>query len=547
MSVPARQPRRNSQALLWSLVLALLLALIRCETGDVDHSGHTMPAMPVAVEEKHVDHSAHDHSAHDHSGGSTMENPVGDGDDSSSSMAMGADTTANTLASNLKVYTTADLTGCYVDPTSPDCILFKQSNEDSLNDINVLCTAMPYMIGCSLHQACEDDSNNTSGACSPFSLLSDLCLDMPGMKGCVRYNALCGTPGSVVEQCTVEAPIGKVLLTVPTTNAILQMCSTHNMPKCYTCTSSQNCPDPMSTISQLCLGMPGMSQCSTFFSFCDEAGDTFYQFCSQQDPDALPPMKMYLHAAMRELILMKEWVPDSNGAYIGSCLAVIVAGIVVSYLKAMRVRLEVKWAAERAVTCAGGCGAGIASRGDNNDNTSLDYVEKGLAAKTTGGCPGCHPAASASSSVPQKGPDSEASSETNDIATTTTTTCRQHTAAAAAAPALLYHKATSNISTWVNSGQAKRNLFRSMFTGVVVFLDYMLMLIVMTFNIGLIVSAVLGFMLGAVLFGHYGERQPGSGGVAAGVAAGSMAPQDESDMEVHFVEQACCNTHHIGG
>lgn len=246
---------------------------------------------------------------------------------------------------------------------------------------------------------------------------------------------------------------------------------------------------------------------------------------------------------------MKEWVPDSNGAYIGSCLVVIVAGILVSYLKGLRVRLEVKWAAERAVTCAGGCGAGVVSSGSGGGDTSLDYVEKGMAAKTTGGeggaagCPGCHPAAT-SSSVPQTGSGSEASSETNDVATTTNT-CR-HTAAATAAPAVLYHKATTNISSWLNSGQAKRNLFRSMFTGIVVFLDYMLMLIVMTFNIGLIVSAVLGFMLGAVLFGHYGERQPGSGGVAA-VVAGSMAPQDESDMEVLFVEQACCNTHHIGG
>ncbi len=50
--------------------------------------------------------------------------------------------------------------------------------------------------------------------------------------------------------------------------------------------------------------------------------------------------------------------------------------------------------------------------------------------------------------------------------------------------------------------QARRNVVRSVFTIVIVFLDYMLMLIVMTFNVGIIVSAVLGFGLGALLFGE---------------------------------------------
>lgn len=43
---------------------------------------------------------------------------------------------------------------------------------------------------------------------------------------------------------------------------------------------------------------------------------------------------------------------------------------------------------------------------------------------------------------------------------------------------------------------------RAAFAVVIVFVDYMLMLIVMTFNVGLIVAAVLGFGLGAMLFGQ---------------------------------------------
>ena len=49
--------------------------------------------------------------------------------------------------------------------------------------------------------------------------------------------------------------------------------------------------------------------------------------------------------------------------------------------------------------------------------------------------------------------------------------------------------------------QLVRNAARALFTAVV-FLEYMLMLVVMTFNLGLIICATLGFCLGALLFGE---------------------------------------------
>lgn len=90
--------------------------------------------------------------------------------------------------------------------------------------------------------------------------------------------------------------------------------------------------------------------------------------------------------------------------------------------------------------------------------------------------------------------------------------------------------------------QFARNSVRSLFTMIIVFFDYMLMLIVMTFNIGLIVSAVLGFGIGALLFGHMGEGVDGN----VGVASGDIAPDSENDLEVHFVDpQTCCNSRHV--
>lgn len=50
--------------------------------------------------------------------------------------------------------------------------------------------------------------------------------------------------------------------------------------------------------------------------------------------------------------------------------------------------------------------------------------------------------------------------------------------------------------------QLARNVVRSALTGAAVLLDYCLMLVVVTFNLGLILSATLGFCLGALAFGE---------------------------------------------
>jgi copper transporter 1 len=86
--------------------------------------------------------------------------------------------------------------------------------------------------------------------------------------------------------------------------------------------------------------------------------------------------------------------------------------------------------------------------------------------------------------------------------------------------------------------QFKRNAIRSMFTGIIVFLDYMLMLIVMTFNIGIILAVVFGFMVGTLLFGHTGEK---AGSIHTGGASGNVDPTDE--LDVRFMEApSCCGT-----
>lgn len=76
-----------------------------------------------------------------------------------------------------------------------------------------------------------------------------------------------------------------------------------------------------------------------------------------------------------------------------------------------------------------------------------------------------------------------------------------------------------------------------------------LMLVVMTFNVGIILAVCGGFAIGALLFGHAGE--PGTlakssgnaGALALSTSAAPLATQNTTEeMETVFVEGAgCCS------
>ena len=86
-----------------------------------------------------------------------------------------------------------------------------------------------------------------------------------------------------------------------------------------------------------------------------------------------------------------------------------------------------------------------------------------------------------------------------------------------------------------------------------------LMLVVMTFNIGIILAVCGGFAIGALLFGHAGEKASsssyggaGGGGSAMGVGGGAFQPgqnaplsratTSSSELEAVFVEgSGCCS------
>eukprot|EP00475_Leptophrys_vorax_P002871 TRINITY_DN1162_c0_g2_i1.p1 TRINITY_DN1162_c0_g2~~TRINITY_DN1162_c0_g2_i1.p1 ORF type:complete len:725 (+),score=128.48 TRINITY_DN1162_c0_g2_i1:60-2234(+) len=158
---------------------------------------------------------------------------------------------------------------CIDDPTQDQCVHFVYPNANSSADLQMLCKMMPGMIGCSIQSHC--DVGQLKGKfCDSFSILADICSGDRGMfmmKGCKSFNAICGT-GSKVLQCKSPGPIPNVLQTTSTVSSVQEMCSEMAMDGCGDCTSSTKCPDPLATVSKVCLSME-MSGCAGWHSMCD--------------------------------------------------------------------------------------------------------------------------------------------------------------------------------------------------------------------------------------------------------------------------------------
>ena len=312
------------------------------------------------------------------------------------------------------------------------------------------------------------------------------------------------------------------------------------MPGCERCTARATCPDPLQTLSDLCLEMPGMAECSKFTEMCTAAAeDSFPALCgggsSGSGSSGLPPMKMWMHAGTRDILIFKEWVPDSTGQYAGYCIAFITFGVLVQWLKAWRVRLEATWASQQRVAC---CDTAVCGTSNNNTATIHGIIDD---CEIGGGGIIDRPKSSDSGCC-------EDSDSGGSGAELTTALPRSRTTAAAAAAAVpspsssLVKSRVKKFDFMVpNRSQMLRNSLRSVFTFVIVFIDYLLMLAVMSFNIGIIFSVVGGFALGALLFGHWGERV----GAGSAVVSGGIAPDSENDLEVHSMEAGTCHSRYV--
>eukprot|EP00210_Caulerpa_lentillifera_P003593 g3428.t1 len=368
----------------------------------------------------------HDHSSHDMN--NPMESPMNH--DHSSH---GEDDSMERTVPTEAALQAADGSSCVQDPTMESCKGYRYPENSITDDIVALCGtgrgAMPWMSGCSLWRD------------------STLCEDMPLMTGCRTYESLC-TEGSVIEQCTQQGPIPWAPKTMKTQRDIIDACSSHYMPQCGQCPSQgAACAQTLSTMAELCYTMPSMSFCRDYRRFCSATNDAFGSFCDLDSNDYLPPMRMYFHTGQRDIILFREWIPESTTGYVLSFFAVVIMGILVQALKALRTKLEGYW-------------------------------HRRIIAEKKGDCPICV------QNRPGQDCDPACQEQCGDK-------CGQD----------------STLSNPTTNPQSivKRNTIRAILTSVTAIFDFALMLVAMTFNVGLFIAVITGLAIGVFVFGHIPE------------------------------------------
>jgi hypothetical protein len=283
---------------------------------------------------------------------------------------------------------------------------------------------------------------------------------------------------------------------------------------------------------------------------------------------------------MSAVILFKEWVPSSGGAYVASCLAIIALAVVVQALKALAQQAEARWEAQRTAGSVFIDGSGSGSPSEAGGTGSLwvcmDDGRQGwlCCLHACAFQPHCAALCDASTALPIQHTTHPAlltdpcphAAYGHALSRSSMESANGHeprrSSAMSTVPMLRgmgSANARSSLSNGVDGAyvvhqqplqfvtreELVRNTQRALFTGATIFLDLMLMLVVMTFNLGLIICVTLGYMLGALAFGHLKERVPAAAYASGAKAAptnplfivGSMQPTAEEPYDPLQLEQ----------
>jgi hypothetical protein len=125
--------------------------------------------------------------------------------------------TAHSMGAAPTMSLSGEMPMCATMPSMADCASYMYPDDRSQQDIAANCEAMPFMVSCSVWQACKD-GHMSGDICAPFNILASSCQDegMKNMPGCAVYTPMClDAAGSVVQQCE-GAGIARLVSTMPT-------------------------------------------------------------------------------------------------------------------------------------------------------------------------------------------------------------------------------------------------------------------------------------------------------------------------------------------
>ncbi|KAJ3378014.1 60S ribosomal protein L37A [Lobulomyces angularis] len=186
---------------------------------------------------------------------------------------------------------------------------------------------------------------------------------MTRMRSCSNYVKICGIDNSKsnnptptmdpfeffkyktkVLQCSREPYLKYLPPSSVLNDNIKSICDEMEMDDCKYCKNNikyMNC-DLLKVYSDLCKSMPGMDQCFEWKKMC-HFNPNEKHFCLDEDfysEKPAPQMKMYFHNGLSEYILLKGWVPKTRLEYYLSMLALFSISVFYELLTVIQLLFE---------------------------------------------------------------------------------------------------------------------------------------------------------------------------------------------------------------
>jgi hypothetical protein len=350
---------------------------------------------------------------------------------------------------------------------------------------------------------------------------------MSEMEGCDGWKEVCAGDETVEgideRYCTslVDDTSHRGWVPLPASmrsrSSVISLCSSHVMEGCVFCRNDADCASPLRALAGICTEMDH-GECAEYHEMCADLMDAGFEseivdLCPRAVAAArgeeLPLMRMYFHTGIADIVLFTSWIPRTGPQYFGTVVAIIIMGIASAALKALRVYLfrpvpEHLHAVLRPVrsTSPSGTRSGSVPPAVTGESGRRRQRRRHGSKHGNHGHDGV-PLADASTS------DSSSSPPASDCCSTDVLAV-EHASSSSVETSHPRHRLTAKqamVHIMYGPHERRWHWLQSAKLGclslVTVTLDYFLMLIAMTFNVGLFIAVVVGIALGHAIFGQH--------------------------------------------
>jgi copper transporter 1 len=152
---------------------------------------------------------------------------------------------------------------------------------------------------------------------------------------------------SAVKDCAEHKGLDGLPTTKQIRKQVSGICDSHFMGACGKCnyTSSPKTCDYLEMLVEMCQQMPYMEQCQQWHSLCNNefSKDPFKSHYCLRTENKAPEMRMFFHTGYEDFVLFYDFVPRDGVQYAFTCIFVLFLGVLYEFIHLFRISLQSYW------------------------------------------------------------------------------------------------------------------------------------------------------------------------------------------------------------